>query len=475
MSYVRLAKRSYFRRFEDIGYVFNEISHNDIVLDECGAIFLSEIGREPRQLQAAAKSIASKFADANQEEVQRDFCEFVSQLETGGFITTGQTLSELDEKEPVFSYSRVESTPLVSESLEARQLPSSEVLNKHFWKHPRLFNMQIELTSYCNLRCVHCYLGDAHAAAWMSKDKVFDLLDQLNAMGTLEITFTSGEALSRPDLPDILRHARRNDLSLTLLTNNTLLTNTLLEEIKNTGVRLIQISVYSMKPEVHDAITRHPGSLKETVRNIEKLVAENVPVQIACPVMKENLESFSEVIEWGKNMRFRVKPDLMIMARTDFSKDNLGHRLNLDESRKALKIIIASDEDYHRILTLKDRTKEKRNPADPVCGVGTSTMCLAANGDFYPCPGFQMTLGNFNNSCVEDVWSNSKPLMELRKVKNSAYSKCLECQSLEYCHICMAKFYNESGGDIYKVSDHFCGVSHLNRELAQEQLTQQSR
>src|ERR1017187_5196485 len=120
MSYVRLAKRSYFRIFEDIGYVLNEISHNDIVLDECGAIFLSEIGREPRQLQAAAKSIASKFADANQEEVQRDFCEFVSQLETGGFITTGQTLSELDEKEPVFSYSRVESTPLVSDRKSTR-------------------------------------------------------------------------------------------------------------------------------------------------------------------------------------------------------------------------------------------------------------------------------------------------------------------------------------------------------------------
>ena len=50
----------------------------------------------------------------------------------------------------------------------------------------------------------------------------------------------------------------------------------------------------------------------------------------------------------------------------------------------------------------------------------------------------------------------------------TAYPKCLKCQSLEYCNMCLAKFYNESGGDIYKISDYFCGVSHLNREIAEE-------
>ena len=470
MNLVRLAKKSYFRKFENIGYIFNEISLKDLVLDECGAVFLSEIGREPEEIQAVVKRIASRFIDVEQSEVEKDFCDFVVLLETNGFVVTGQTVKVLNERDSVFSYSSIEPVKIFAESLEENLLPSSEVLKKHFWKYPRLFSMQVELTSYCNLKCVHCYLGDDHAAGGMPTDKVFNFLDQLKAMGTLEVTFTGGEVLSSPDLPEILRYARHNDFSITLLTNNVLLTDSLIKEIKNTGVRLLQISVYSMKAEVHDAITRHPGSWKKTIGNIEKLVAQNVPIQIGCPVMKENLDSFSEVIKWGKKKRFRVKTDIVLMARTDFSTNNLDHRLSLEESKEAIKIIVASNVEYQERLTLKDKIKEKLNPADPVCGVGTSTMCMAANGDFYPCPGFKMKLGNINNNSVKDVWNNSPQILELRRVRNSAYSKCLKCQSFEYCNMCMAKFYNESAGDIYKISDYFCGVSHLNKEIVEDYL-----
>jgi radical SAM protein with 4Fe4S-binding SPASM domain len=467
MSLVRLAKSSFVRKYEDIGYIVNEISQKDLVVDECGAVFLSELGREARHIQAAAKSIAARFIDANQEDVVNDLREFVSQLEADGFVITGQTIDELDRKEPVFSYSRLESKMISQESLYESHTPSSEVLKQHFLKYPRLFNMQIELTSFCNLRCVHCYLGDDHIPGGILKDKIICLLDQLKDIGALELTFTGGEAFSRADLPEILRHARHNDFSITLLTNNTLLTDSLIETIKTTGVKLVQVSVYSMKPEVHDAITRQAGSWKKTIDNIEMLTAHDVPIQIGCPIMKENFESFDEVITWGRSMRFRVKPDLSLMARTDFSTGNLIHRLDLGECKKALRRIIASDVEYRERLALSSLINKRPNPCDPICGVGASTLCMAANGDFYPCPGFQMKLGNITIHSVMDVWSNSPLLQGLRKVNTSAYPTCLTCQSLEYCHICMAAFYNESGGDIYKPSAHFCGVSHLRRELSE--------
>ena len=472
MKFVRLTKRSYIRMYENIGYIFNELSHADIVFDECGAIFLSEIGRKPKHIQAAAMSIASRFADGNLEEVQNDFCEFVSQLESSGFVITGQTISELDEKEPIFSYSNVTPTNVSLESLDEGYAPSSEVLKKHFWKHPRLFDTQIELTSFCNLKCIHCYLGENHPAGGLAKDTVFSILDQLKAMGTLQVSFTGGEICSRPDLPDILRYAKLNDFSITLLTNNTLLTDSLVEVFKNTGVRLVKISLYSMKPEIHDAITGHQGSWKKTVGNIEKLVACNVPIQASCPVMKQNLDSFAEVIKWGRIMQFNVKPDLLLTARADFSRENLNHRLSLDESKNAIRNIIAVDEEYQKRLSLEYGTNNQRHPDDHICGVGTSTMCICANGDFYPCPAFQLKLGNIYDNTVKDVWENSLLMGELRNVKYSAFTKCLKCPSSDYCAICMGKFYSESGGDMYMTNDFYCGVSHLNRELAEDYLAQ---
>jgi radical SAM protein with 4Fe4S-binding SPASM domain len=457
--------------YENIGYIFNELSHADIVFDECGAIFLSEIGREPKHIQAAAMSIASRFVDGNHEEVQNDLREFISQLERSGFVVTGQTISELDEKERIFSYSSVALTNVSFEPLDESHAPSSEVLKKHFWKYPRLFDVQIELTSFCNLTCIHCYLGEKHPTGGLAKDKVFSILDQLKAMGTLQVSFTGGEILSRPDLPEILRYARLNDFSISLLTNNTLLTDSLVEEFKNTGVRLVKISLYSMKPEIHDAITRHPGSWKKTVGNIQKLVAGNVPLQVSCPVMKQNLDSFAEVITWGRAMHFNVKPDLLLTARADFSRDNLNHRLSLDESQKAIRSIIAVDVEYQKRLSSEYGINNHRHPDDHICGVGTSTMCIGANGDFYPCPAFQMKLGNIYDDTVQDVWENSARMSELRNVKYSAFTKCSKCPSSDYCPICMGKFYSESGGDIYATSDFFCGVSHCNRQIAEEYLS----
>jgi MoaA/NifB/PqqE/SkfB family radical SAM enzyme len=39
---------------------------------------------------------------------------------------------------------------------------TQEYLDKHFQDHPQLVSFQIELTSRCNERCIHCYIPNAH-------------------------------------------------------------------------------------------------------------------------------------------------------------------------------------------------------------------------------------------------------------------------------------------------------------------------
>jgi radical SAM protein with 4Fe4S-binding SPASM domain len=468
MTFVRLNKRSYIRKYEHLGYVFNELTHSDVVFDECGAIFLSQIGREPTHIEAAGARIASNFLDANEEEVQTDFRDFIGELERGGFVITGDSISELDDKEPIFSYSNGTPGNDPSDLPDEGHAPSSEVLKKHFWKFPRLFDVQIELTSFCNLKCIHCYLGDSHPQGGMEKSTVLSILDQLKSMGTLQVSFTGGEICSRRDLPEILRHARRNDLSISLLTNNTLLTDELVAVFTSTGVRLVKISLYSMSPDIHDLITGHPGSWKKTVSNIEKLIASNVPIQISCPIMRQNLDSFAEVMQWGRTIRCNVKPDLLLTARADFSRANLDHRLSLSECKKAIRSIIAVDVDYQKRMSLEYGANNIRHPDDHICGVGTSTLCIGANGDLYPCPAFHKKLGNVDDASIQEFWEHSSLVRELRGVKYASFSKCSVCPSSNYCPICMGKFYNESGGDIHVMSDFFCGVSHLTKEVVEE-------
>ena len=469
--FCKLPNCVFFRKYGNIGYLYNQVSQNEVVLDECGAVFISEVRKEPETCSAIAERIGLRFLNSDQKEVSSDLMELLSQLEADGFVLMAKSVYGFDEKEPHFSYhnSTRKDSPWMHSDPD--YTPSSDFLKQHFATHPELFSVQIELTSFCNLKCIHCYLGDEHVVGGMSKDQVFCLLDQLREMGTIKVAFSGGEVLSRADLDEILCHARKNDFCISLLTNNTLLSSRILDSIKFNNVALVQVSIYSMVSEVHDTVTGKQGSLKSAIGNIDKLAAQNIPILIACPVMKQNLDSFTTVIEWGVARGFRVKPDIMLMARSDYSTNNLLHRLDMDEARRAIERILSADPGYQESLKIKNIIGKPINPDDAVCGIGRSMMCVSADGDCYPCSGLKIKLGNVNTSSVHDIWRNSPEIIKLRNIKKSSYTKCMSCRSINYCNMCPAKFFNESGGDIYGMSDYFCGVAGINREIAESYIS----
>lgn len=472
--FCKLPDRVFFRRYGEIGYLYNQVSQTELVLDASGAAFLEQLRKEPQPVSAIAERVSATFIDGDKTQVNVDLLELLSLLRDDGFVLLAATHDAFKALEPCFSYARNAPEARISNLTEEDHVPSSDYLTQHFATHPTLFGFQFELTSFCNLRCIHCYLGENHPAGGMPKAMVLRLLDELRDMGTLKVAFSGGEVMARSDLEEILRHARKNDFCITLLTNNTLMTDQLLETICSTDVALVQVSLYSLDHDVHDSITGKRGSLRATLANLDKLATRNIPVLIACPVMKQNLLTFDRVIDWGVKRGFRVKPDVMLMARSDFSTGNLRNRLDMDESRQAIDRMIAADPIYRESLRKKDALLRPLNPNDPVCGIGRSTMCISAEGDFFPCSGLKLKLGSFHTTSVREVWNTSSAIRQLRGITKSSYGKCLTCASLDFCHLCPAKFFNESGGDIFGVSDYFCSVAALNRERAEAFISEQA-
>ena len=202
--FCKLPNCVYFRKYGDIGYLYNQVSQNEIVLDECGAVFISEIRKEPETFSTIAERIQSRFSNSDQSEVNSDLMDLLSQLEADGFVLMARSVNDFEAMEPHFSYLDVIHKESSWTHTDDSYMPSSDFLKQYFATHPELFSVQIELTSFCNLKCIHCYLGDEHPAGQMSKDQAFDLLDQLRAMGTLKVAFSGGEVLSHTDLDEIL-------------------------------------------------------------------------------------------------------------------------------------------------------------------------------------------------------------------------------------------------------------------------------
>lgn len=164
-----------------------------------------------------------------------------------------------------------------------------------------------------------------------------------------------------------------------------------------------------------------------------------------------------------------------MMARADLDTENLANRLSLEETEQVLRDIIEHDIQYREQtlekIPITDEIKFdlERFKKQPVCGVGYDNCCITANGDVYPCAGWQdYVLGNVYKQTLQEIWENSERIKELRKITQESFPQCLECEARDYCARCLVRNYNESGGDMFAVNHHFCDVAFLNKRLVEE-------
>lgn len=461
MKLIQLNKDSFVRRYENIGYVYNQSFKNDLVLDEVGAEFLLTITKQPTLISDIVNMLHSKYSAATKEELAADFTQFTDELEKQKFVTIWADDSTQGNTDPECD---VHSQP-ADKKENVDHSSSREYLKQHFCKFPRPFRAHVELTSACNLRCVHCYISPNNHTNEISKRDVYIFLDQLEAMGTMEVIFTGGEALLHRDIIEILSYARQKDFSVTLLTNGVLIDKELAISLEKLNLALVQISLYSMSPSVHDKITGLSGSWGKTKKAINTLIQYGVKVEIACPVIKENEDSFQTVTQYGNSIGVSVSNDLAIMARSDFSRDNLDHRLAPQRIRYVVGQRSHGELDENELMNPSRRD----HPDEPVCGMGYSLICLSSNGDYHPCPGFELVFGNIHKNTVEEVWKHSREIIALRKINNASFTRCMKCEFLDFCAICPAKFYNESGGDLLKVDCYFCEIAKAEKHIFLEE------
>jgi len=476
----RLLDTSFIRDYTGIGYISNQLTRHDRVYDSVGAVFLKAIRRTPRTLDDAVAEIASQFNACDISTIHADVEEFLSDLESDMFIVTGSTVQELNSKEPHFQYGSeiVNYKEATSSFLNPKAEPwlqsTQSLLQKHCATTSTLIDFQIELTSKCNEHCQHCYLPPDRDKTTLNTELVLRELDDFRNMGGISITFSGGEPMLHPDLSTFLRRARKNDLAITILSNATLLTDALVDVIKEVNISLMQVSIYSMNAEEHDHITGMPGSLSKSLAAIDKLIAANIPLQISCPVMMTNYRSYPKVLKWANDNDLKAYTDYILIARSDQSTDNLNERLSEKELRPLISAIVQHDRDYDNVINDNRQESQDANSHDPtaqVCGVGRSTLCLSSSGRYYPCSSWRgMEVGNALTTRLHDVWKHSEKLEELRHITWASFPDCLTCEDFDYCAMCMARNFNEGNGDMYQINKHFCKAARLNKEIVMQRM-----
>ena len=130
-----------------------------------------------------------------------------------------------------------------------------------------------------------------------------DVLDQLAEAGTFYLRFSGGEVFMRRDFFRILEYARSLLFCVKVKTTAFMVREKEADRLSELALDSVQVSIYSHRPEVHDAITKLPGSLKRSLAGIRLLRERGVKVIIANVLMRQNLQDYSGVVALAKELR----------------------------------------------------------------------------------------------------------------------------------------------------------------------------
>jgi radical SAM protein with 4Fe4S-binding SPASM domain len=298
----------------------------------------------------------------------------------------------------------------------------------------------IDLTFRCNERCVHCYL-DHEDYGEMTTAEIRGILDQLAEAGTLFLTLSGGEILLRKDFFEILEYARRLMFDVTLKTNGILIREKQAKRIRDLGVGKVQISVYSHRPEVHDAITKVPGSLERSLDAIRFLKSMGLKVAMAKVLMRQNMQDHAGVQALAAELgaEFKMDPTITPMMSGDRSILNLNiprpklHEVLHDES------LVGNLEDFCAPPPPVDDSAMDSIP----CSAGHSACYISPYGDVYPCVQFPLPSGNVRKQKFIEIWRDSTQLREVRSIRARDLPTCSACPHVGTCTRCPGLAYME--------------------------------
>lgn len=444
----------------------------DKIVSQSGSAFLSALSRDPQRFEEILAKLIVTFVGVDSDVLANDALELYLSLKDDGFIASGGSYSECERNDRALARRCAKSSgtsPARSVNSDANR-DTQDFLNSFFGDRPQLTSLHMEITSKCNERCVHCYIPHENKNTHCEAGLLFDIIKQCRDMNLLHLTLTGGEPMLHPDFHSLLQVCRQENFSINVLSNLTMLNEDLLAEMKRNPLLGVQTSLYSMDPAIHDEITRKPGSFELTKSAILKVVEAGVPIQISCPIMSANKESYRDVLDWAKLLGIRVESDFVVIGCCDFKRGNLKQRLTISEVSGIIKR--KTDEDVGYLGRIRDESisKQYQNPDDAVCSVCHSSICVDEKGNVYPCAGWQgCVVGNLREESLEEVWTNSRRIKELRALKKCDFPECIACPDKGYCTMCMVRNANDDPqGSHLAVSTFFCQVAKTYREIVEK-------
>jgi len=323
----------------------------------------------------------------------------------------------------------------------------------------------IETTFRCNLNCVHCYVNEPAASREeqereLSLDRLKGLVDEVVEEGCLFLLVTGGEALLRPDFPELYLHAIRRGLLVTVFTNGTLVTDRLADLFAEHRPERLEITLYGMTKETYDRVTRVPGSFEKCIAGIRRLVERALPLTLKTMALTWNHHEVEQMEAYARGLGLEFRFDSSLNPRVDCGA-NRNSELQLSPER-ALELDLGNSDRLEDLRRFCERFTSPGVERDTEhvynCGAGQSSFTVDPYGRLQMCQLSRRSFHDVKAGRFVDGWHGLFPKLRARTWQTN--DLCRRCNLLPLCGSCPGAAEMETG-DPESIVPGFCELTHL--------------
>lgn len=314
----------------------------------------------------------------------------------------------------------------------------------------------LDLTSACNLRCLHCFLRYENVNVQnRSTAEVLDLMLKLRDLGVLFLVLTGGEPLSRPDFPEIYRHAKRCGFFVMLFSNGTLMTESIMDLLAELPPRRIELTAYGHTEQTYEAVTGIPGSFRRFRAAVDGLLRRKLVVRLKSMVLRTNVHEWEAIRDWATELGCEFQYDAIVHPCINGDRRPLAERLTPDQ-----------------IAQFRHQDRDRSEDPGPVppggrkflfgCGAGLLTVHIDSRHQGHPCMNWRIDPFDLTAPDILPRWG---AYVDAIRSRTAPGGRCDTCENRLRCQACVAHCLLETG-NAAGTPTFFCQVVEAEKHLA---------
>jgi len=358
------------------------------------------------------------------------------------------------------------------------------IITKRLKQIPRLpLDGNLDLTYRCNNHCLHCWLWEPQTDDVKKKELTFEeirrIVDETRRMGCQAWKISGGEPMLRPDFPEIFDYITRKSVHYSLNTNGTLITPQIAQLMARRGRKMI--ALYGANPEVHDRVTRNPGSFEAMLQGIAYLDEAGASFEMQVIPMRANYHQYDQMMVLARELspNVRIGSAWLFLSASGSERANRSIRNQRLSPREVIKL-----DSPDPLKNLDVETISENNVVDNIC---SSTEihddrlfanCIQNRRDFHidayggmsfcgfiKDPGLRYDL---RNGTFQEAWDEFIPsLADLVPGGEEYWENCGTCKLRNHCRICPVYAYLEHGNYSARV-DYLCQIAEETRRYKED-------